>query len=206
MNLMILGGFLGAGKTTFLLKLAHYLADHSESDKQLKLAIIENEIGEVGVDSSILASGGLQTRDLFAGCACCSLRNELIATIRDIEKELNPETILIEATGVAIPNNIREMVSEHLNQEAYVIVLVDGSRWFRILPVVGKLARGQLVGANMVLINKADLLTAEELEQAKAAMGAEAPDATVFAFSAISQKTDDAVLQEICRGLKEIEK
>ena len=106
MKILVLGGFLGSGKTTFLLKLARYLTDHSAHEGPTKLAIIENEIGAVGIDSNILGNAGLQTRDLFAGCACCSLREELVTTVREIREQLDPETILIESTGVGIPENI----------------------------------------------------------------------------------------------------
>ncbi len=205
MNLVILGGFLGSGKTTFLLKLAHYLAEHSQSNKKTKLAIIENEIGEVGVDSSILTANSLITRDLFAGCACCSLRGELIDAIEEIEAELDPETVIIEATGVAIPLNIRQLIQERLGREACVAVLADGSRWFRMLPVIGQLARGQLVGADLVVINKIDLLSEAELENAMESMRREAPDALVLPFNAMADHPDEAVLAQIPRIWRERE-
>lgn len=205
MNLVILGGFLGSGKTTFLLKLAHYLADHSQSSKKTKLAIIENEIGEVGVDSSVLTASGLTTRDLFAGCACCSLRGELIDAIEEIEAELDPETIIIEATGVAIPANIGQLIKERIGREACVVVLADGSRWFRMLPVIGELARGQLVGADLILINKMDLLSDVELENALACMRREAPGALVLPFNSMADHPDETVLAQIPRIWKERE-
>ena len=198
MNIIVLGGFLGAGKTTFLLKLAHYLAENSTYGGATKLAIIENEIGAVGIDSNILHSGGLQTRDLFAGCACCSLKEELIATIEEIQQELNPETIIIESTGVGIPENIRLMIQARLNLPVHVIVLVDGSRWFRILPVAGELARGQLAGADTVIINKIDLLSKEELDHAQSFLTKEVPGARVFACSATAAETETSLLPEIC--------
>lgn len=198
MNVIVLGGFLGAGKTTFLLKLAHYLIDRSAYEGATKLAIIENEIGAVGVDSDILGSGGLQTRNLFAGCACCSLKDELVDTIRDIQRELQPETIIIESTGVGIPENIRTMIQTRLGLPVHVIVLVDGSRWFRILPVAGELARGQLVGADAVVINKLDLLAQEDVEKARAMLAEEVPGARVFACSAISPEMEETVLPELC--------
>lgn len=206
MNVIVLGGFLGAGKTTFLLKLAHYLIDRSACESDTKLAIIENEIGAVGVDSSILGSGGLQTRDLFAGCACCSLKEELISTIQEIQRELHPETIIIESTGVGIPENIRTMIQSRLHLPVHVIVLVDGSRWFRILPVAGELARGQLVGADAVVLNKVDLLSEADLEKARTALMEEVPSAHVFTCSAISPEMEQSVLPEICSMLsREVE-
>lgn len=198
MNILVLGGFLGSGKTTFLLKLAHYLTDRSNHQGSTKLAIIENEIGAVGIDSSILGSAGMQTRDLFAGCACCSLREELISTIREIREELDPETIIIESTGVGIPENIRQQIQEYLDIPVYVIVLVDGSRWFRILPVAGELARAQLVGSDVVLINKADLLSAEDLKKARDVLTGELPGVKIVDCSSLSPELHRTVLPEIC--------
>ena len=202
MNVIVLGGFLGSGKTTFLMKLAHYLIDHSAYEGATKLAIIENEIGAVGVDSNILSAGGLATRDLFAGCACCSLKDELIATIREIKAELNPETIIIESTGVGIPENIRSMIQTQLGLPVHVVVLVDGSRWFRILPVAGELARGQLTRADIVVINKLDLLSDTDLEKTKAILAEENPSAKVFAGSAISPEMEQTILPEICKSFR----
>ena len=201
MNIIVLGGFLGSGKTTFLLKLAHALIEQSAYEGETKLAIIENEIGETGVDSSLINSGGLKTRDLFAGCACCSLKEELVSTIMEIQHELHPETVLIEATGVAIPDTIRMMIEERLHLPVYVIVLVDGSRWFRILPVAGRLARGQLTGADMAVINKTDLLSQEEVEHAVAVLAEEVPGTRVAACSSISAEMETDVLPEICRDI-----
>ncbi|MBO6010916.1 MAG: hypothetical protein J6P71_03850 [Oscillospiraceae bacterium] len=79
MKVLLLGGFLGSGKTSVLLRLAQYLVSRGEGGS--KVMIIENEIGEVGVDDKLLKSQGLQVRELFAGCACCSGGADLINDI-----------------------------------------------------------------------------------------------------------------------------
>ena len=201
MNILVLGGFLGSGKTTFLMKLARYLTEKSTHSGPTKLAIIENEIGSVGIDSNILGSAGLQTRDLFAGCACCSLREELVSTVREIQAELDPQTIIIESTGVGIPENIRKLIQENMDVPVSVVVLVDGSRWFRILPAVGTLARGQLVGCDMVLINKADLLSEEKKAEAMEAMKAETACEKIYLCSSVSPELEDTVLPDIASML-----
>ena len=70
MNLLILGGFLGSGKTTVLLQLAKYITGDHVKPGETKVAIIENEIGEQGIDDKILKSGNYSVENLFAGCAC----------------------------------------------------------------------------------------------------------------------------------------
>lgn len=203
MKILVLGGFLGSGKTTFLLKLARYLTDHSAHEGPTKLAIIENEIGAVGIDSNILGNAGLQTRDLFAGCACCSLREELVTTVREIREQLDPETILIESTGVGIPENIRNLLRENMADPVYILVLVDGSRWFRILPVAGQLARAQLVGSDLVLINKADLLTPQQLAEAMEQMARELPGGRFLPCSCVCDDLETTVLPEILKLLQD---
>lgn len=65
MKVLILSGFLGSGKTTALLKLAHYIVEHSESDSKYKIVILENEVGEVGIDDKLLRSDGYDVENLF---------------------------------------------------------------------------------------------------------------------------------------------
>ena len=73
MNVLILGGFLGSGKTTSLMQLAKYLVATSPAEKENKVMILENEIGQVGIDDEFLRSGGFQVSNLFSGCACCTV-------------------------------------------------------------------------------------------------------------------------------------
>ncbi|MBL7005961.1 MAG: hypothetical protein ISR78_02640, partial [Spirochaetia bacterium] len=76
MQILIISGFLGSGKTTLLLGLSEFLVRRGE-----RVAIIENEVGEIPVDSSCLKAQGLTVRELYAGCICCSLREDLQKTI-----------------------------------------------------------------------------------------------------------------------------
>ncbi len=75
MNLIIIAGFLGSGKTTVLLNIARSLADGG-----LKVAVIENEVGKIGIDDKVLAEEGIvNLRKLFSGCVCCQLRVDLLS-------------------------------------------------------------------------------------------------------------------------------
>ncbi len=132
MKILTLGGFLGSGKTSILLQLAHYIVDNSLKSKKNIVAIIENEIGQVGIDDKVLKEKGYNVKDIFSGCVCCSLSGELIAGIQKIHKETDPEWIIIEATGVAMPSNISEVIHKNLNIKPRLITLVDASRWKKI--------------------------------------------------------------------------
>ena len=168
MRIIILGGFLGSGKTSVLLQLARYLVDkEKESSAEFKVAIIENEVGDVGIDDKVLVSEGFSVSNLFAGCACCTLSGELVYSIRNIGKELNPEWLIIEATGKAHPGSMKQTILKGLGRPSYIITIVDAKRWKRLARAMEMMVAGQLEDSSKVLLNKADLVDNEELEQVK---------------------------------------
>ena len=107
MKMIIMGGFLGAGKTSLVLQMARYLAGRNP-DKQTKVVILENEIGEVSIDDKILKSGGFEVQTMFSGCVCCTMAGELMGNICQIMERFDPDWIIMEATGVAYPRRIKE--------------------------------------------------------------------------------------------------
>jgi len=90
-HLLIVAGFLGSGKTTLILGAARRFADRGRS-----VAIIENEVGAVGVDGQALAAEGLEVREIHAGCVCCTLRADLLATLYALEREISPDLVILE--------------------------------------------------------------------------------------------------------------
>lgn len=167
MKIIVLGGFLGSGKTSVLMNMAHYLVANSTSNNEYKVAIIENEIGETGIDDQFIRNDGYSVENLFAGCACCSLSGELIASISKLKNEMNPEWLIIEATGVAYPAGIKTRVKELLDIDSTIITIVDAKRWKRLRAAMETLVLGQLESASAVLINKIDLVDEETLENVK---------------------------------------
>ena len=89
MKIMIIGGFLGSGKTTTLLNVGKHLSEEGH-----KIAIIVNEIGEVGVDGVTLSKSGIVTKELTSGCTCCTLKFDMERTIEALQSfagEITPE-------------------------------------------------------------------------------------------------------------------
>ncbi len=162
MNIIILGGFLGAGKTTFLLQLAKFLVNHKDS-RNNKVAIIENEIGSIGVDNQLIGGNELTVETIFAGCVCCSLASELISGIKKIEEQEKPDWLIIEATGVADPSGIKRRILNELEKKAFALTLIDSKRWFKLIKAIENIAISQLEAANCILLNKVDMLDKEEL-------------------------------------------
>ena len=166
MKILILGGFLGSGKTSVLLQLAEYLVSlEKEYHSEVKVAIVENEIGAIGIDDKVLKKAGFIVNNLFSGCACCSLTGELVASIKKIQTELDPQWLIIEATGVAYPGSIRKAILTEVGLDATILIIADAKRWQRLVNAMELLVSGQLEDTSIVLLNKVDLISSAELKQ-----------------------------------------
>jgi G3E family GTPase len=190
-KILILGGFLGSGKTTSLMRLARYIVDTTHSDKQTKLIILENEVGEVGIDDAYLRSGGFTVDNLFSGCACCTVAGELISAVIKIQKEFDPDWIIVETTGIAYPRNMQENLKNAIGQDSRIVVLADASRWNRLLMPMNNLLRGQIEGSDAVLVNKTDLVDGDTLAKVERDILDMEPNAVVLKISALSDVPDD---------------
>lgn len=90
----IISGFLGSGKTTLIKKL---LAEVFTNEK---IAIIENEFGEIGIDSGFLKESGVEIKELDSGCICCSLVGDFETSLKEVVDTYKPERVIIEPSGV----------------------------------------------------------------------------------------------------------
>ena len=194
MKFLIIGGFLGSGKTSLLLRLAARMRDGLGVGK---IVILENEIGQVSVDDRVLAGAGYSVRGMTAGCVCCTLAGELPLTVKAIEKDMAPDWIIMEATGMAFPQNVKENLSDTLGIDARICCLVDAKRWPRLLKPMAHLLPMQLKEADAVLINKIDLLDASALAAVRESVaGFCPPEARIFPVS-INGGIDEGVLDFI---------
>lgn len=175
-RVIILSGFLGSGKTTVLMQLiTHLRAKHGDS---YRIAIIENEIGSASVDTSVIRDAGYSVSEMLSGCVCCTLIGELVPAIRRMREDLAPDLIILEATGIATPETIRNSISKYTGLPVRVITLVDAARWEKIRVALEMLLIGQLEPADVICVNKIDLVDEsqiEEVEQSVHEVNAEAP-------------------------------
>ena len=153
MEILIIGGFLGAGKTTTLAQIAGYLT-HTMHDQ---VVILENEISDTGVDDQLLTRSGFQVKEMLAGCICCSSSAQLTDTIKEIENLYHPKWLIIEATGLAYPDAIWDTIHTEFQIDAKIITLLDASRWMRLQKAMPQFADAQLTRADVIIINKTDL-------------------------------------------------
>lgn len=165
MKVLILGGFLGSGKTTLLLQLARYLTETSATDSQTKVVILENEAGQKSIDDKLLKSSGFPVQTLFNGCICCSLSGEIVPAVIKIDEISHPEWLIIETTGLAYPGMIQENLKEAIWLDSVICTVVDSSRWKRFLVPMHNLLQSQIECADVVLINKKDLVEPQILQE-----------------------------------------
>jgi G3E family GTPase len=161
MDVFIIGGFLGSGKTTMLLSLAKVF-----TDRKLKTAIIVNESGEVGVDGATIKAEGYTATELPEGCICCTLVGTLQATLRNIKRDLDPDVIIIEPTGLALPHKVKDFVHTSMIDEdrCAIIGLADVERFDSLIEKKEAFYKMQMSGSDLVLINKMDLAKPGQIE------------------------------------------
>lgn len=191
MKVLILGGFLGSGKTSLVLKLARFLTDSSSSASALKVVILENEVGQEGIDDKLLRGNGYNVENLFNGCACCTLSGELLTAADSIEKTYHPDWLVVETTGLAYPGLIQDNLYNGIGLSSRVCTVTDASRWKRLRIPMHALLEGQIEKADVVLINKTDLASPEDLDQMESEIRQMNPEAAIIRTAALGDIHDN---------------
>jgi len=150
---IIIGGYLGSGKTTLINSI---LA--SKQAKEYKIAVLENEFGSIGLDGKLIRSDGIELREIEGGCVCCTQQGKMVQEL-EILSELGSELIIIEASGVADPNSIAsELFSPTLFgkvSRGLSICVVDAVNFQHYKQ--DKIALRQMAFADVVVITKGNL-------------------------------------------------
>jgi G3E family GTPase len=159
----VLTGFLGAGKTTLLNRIL--TADHGR-----RVAVIVNEFGEVGIDHHLLISSEQEIVEMSNGCICCTVRGDLLRSLFQlIEHRSKFDTLIIETTGLADPAPVVQtfFIDERIRTQFQlngVITVVDSKHIFQQIDRSIE-AKEQIAFADMVLLNKTDLINPEDLPE-----------------------------------------
>lgn len=158
----VVTGYLGSGKTTLLKRIIE------GSDR--RMAVLMNEFGEIGVDSKVLKGSNVDMVELLGGCVCCSLTGEFEAAVREILEKVKPEMIVVETTGVAEPDalilNLGDMEGVRLDS---VVTVVDADAFLRF-PSTGHTGRVQIENADLIILNKVDLVGAGDIPRIESAL------------------------------------
>lgn len=189
MRIIVLGGFLGSGKTTILMKIARAFIS-----KGKKVAVLVNDIGTIGVDGKTIAAEGYSTTELPDGCVCCSLKSELQLAIRNVIVDINPEVVLIEPTGLALPVKIVEAIDSIPNldpsvpkfDEPEIVGVVDAVRFPIFVRKKEEFVKEQIVGSKMVIMNKVDVASDKCKVDTEMWLSVNVGDIPVYRASAIT--------------------
>ena len=156
-RITLVTGPLGSGKTTLL---RHILAT-----RPAKIAIVMNEFGEIAIDTKVIEGKNVRIAELGGGCVCCSLLGEFEAAVNEIITRVEPEIIIVETTGLAEPEALVFDIQEALPQCRLdgVVSLMDADMLVRF-PELGHTTRLQIEGADILLLNKIDLIKLEQIE------------------------------------------
>ena len=153
----LITGPLGSGKTTLL---RYILAVQRE-----KIAIVMNEFGEIAIDTKVVEGKNVRIAELGGGCVCCSLLGEFEAAVDEIIEKIGPERIVVETTGLAEPEALVFNIQEALPQCRLdgVVSVIDADMLIRF-PELGHTTRLQIEGADILLLNKIDLIEPAQIE------------------------------------------
>ena len=188
---LVVSGFLGAGKTTLV---KHLITDAQQQG--LKLAVVSNEFGELGIDRALLQEeGGPGYVELEGGCVCCQLSNELLETLQNLWETVRPDRVVVETSGVALPFETlmtfwREPITEWVG-ESLAVVVANAEQVAEGRDLEGTFEQ-QVSSADIVVLNKVDLVAENSLPQVKGLLQDMAPDAPFI--RSIHGKIDTAVV------------
>lgn len=194
MNVILVSGFLGSGKTTIIREMASYMVRR----KEFRVVILENEVGEVGIDDHFLSRDGFQVRGIFGGCICCQLTGEITKAVNGIAAEFSPDFVVIEATGLARPSGVLNVLKEYgRGIEGFAAVaVVDAGRWEELCDITPDLVFGQIAESDLVLVNKVDEQAEGVAREIIERAGELNPGAAVHALSAL-EGFEESLLEEI---------
>lgn len=164
MDMAIVTGFLGSGKTTMILSVIERINEL----KNHKVAIIVNDFGNIGIDAKVMNKFGLQVKELQGGCICCTLGSFLLDTVQNVVDNFSPDLIIIEPTGIADPKSIlatMERYDGHLIENINTLVLMDAPRFETHMKVLKRPFEHLVEAADMIAVNKIDEVGEESVNE-----------------------------------------
>ena len=157
----IFSGFLGAGKTTLIKKLI------SEGYETKNIVLIENEFGEIGVDTGFLRESGVHINEMVAGCICCTLVGDFGKALGEVIEQYDPDRILIEPSGVGKLSDViiavQDLDNDKIELNGFTTV-VDAKRYKMYMENFGEFFANQVEHASSIFLSHQQGMSAEELD------------------------------------------
>jgi len=162
MKILLVSGFLGAGKTTFIKEMAKNI--------NLEFVVLENEYADIGVDGDFLDEKNLNIWEMSQGCVCCSMKGDFKSSIKRIYSEINSEYLIIEPTGVGMLSSIIENIREIDNNDIEIlspITLIDITSFNEYLETFNNFFIDNLKNTGKVILTKLENSSHFEIENIK---------------------------------------
>ena len=155
MDILVVAGFLGSGKTTMILSTIGEIIERTHK----KVVIIVNDFGKIGIDGKVMDKYGLKVQELSSGCICCTLGPDFIQTLKQVAENFKPDIVVVEPTGIADPQSILNSLGYYTGppvSNTKVVVIVDSVRFSVIVRALEKPLKAQVKAADVIIINKID--------------------------------------------------
>ncbi|MGD8227224.1 MAG: GTP-binding protein [Desulfobacteraceae bacterium] len=179
MDVFIVSGFLGAGKTTLI---KHLLTSNIQG--MGKVALIVNELGNLGIDGTLLSGKNVDMMEITSGCICCTLKTDFSRAVQEIHDRVSPDSLVVEATGVAQPGDILDTLYEppanEFSRIRHLVTVVD-AEFFKAKDMFGPFYDNQIRCADTILLNKIDLIPPESVSDIQVSLQEMNPRAKIFA-------------------------
>ena len=171
----IISGFLGAGKTTLIKKLI------SESFKNEKIVLIENEFGEIGIDGGFLKDAGVEITEMNSGCICCSLVGDFGEALKKVLADFTPDRIIIEPSGVGKLSDVIKAV-ENVKGDAVsngLVTVADAGKCKMYSKNFGEFYNDQIKHAKCIILSRTQEIPQEKLDKSVEILREINPDAVI---------------------------
>ncbi|MDD6351660.1 MAG: GTP-binding protein [Lachnospiraceae bacterium] len=175
----IYSGFLGAGKTTFMKKMV------AEAYKDEKVVIVENEFGEIGIDSGFLKETGITVSEINGGCVCCTLVGDFTKNLHEVIQTYHPDRILVEPSGVAKLSDVMVSVMDVAKSEENVemgalVTVINALKARKQMKAFGEFFIDQIEHATTIVLSRTQKADQEMLEFCTKEIQEHNPKATVI--------------------------
>lgn len=197
----IVSGFLGAGKTTIIKKLL------KEALADTQVVLIENEFGEIGIDSGFLKEAGIEIKEMNSGCICCSLVGDFGTSLMDVLNTYHPERILIEPSGVGklsdVMKAVKNVISEAEVQLNSAVAVVDASKCRMFIKNFGEFFTDQIQNAGTIILSRTGNIKKDKLAACIALIREYNDKATIITTP--WDELDGSDILETMEGAKDLE-
>ncbi len=178
MNVDVIYGFLGSGKTTFISRILQ------EWGGKEKIVVLVNEFGDVDIDGTLLQGHGGKIVEMPSGCICCTLQSDFKTQMLDILQTIHPERLIIEPTGIATIGQIRAIIELQIFEDVIDtinnILIADATGFMALYKANAPFVESQVTNARLVLLNKCDKVEHRRASLVRNAISVINPNATVL--------------------------